>query len=532
MRSRTLSFLAAVAPVLVSSAVGCNGCSSSSGPESADSGAMPDVSVDTGMVESDSSTDSATGSDTSTPTGDAGTDGSSVCANGHTPTHLPSGFTQVAASAIDPNFGNGLSMALDENDDPMFAYEAIESAVETGTLPAACDGNTNPGGCAAVYFTRWDQCAGAFTTPVVIDPTVNFDGANPGTQLISVAYDLSTHEVGVAYMKTLPTDPNWADTYDVIMLATQKAGQTGFVTQQVSDNNHWGSTDVSYNDTPSLAMAGGNLYLAFTASFVATGCNNNICVRFASSTTTPPDAGADASAEAGPPPPHYFDLSYVPDSSNQYDQAQPRSDSISLALDAMGRPGVAFYEPLPGNNIPSLVYWRSDMASVVHVHDWTAQNDGVSVNLSFEQNSPRVAGLVSDSVDYGATYLSSSDEGTTWNAPEPLALSAGADFYSTFVADGHGNEVFTSHYNSSPNAAEMEAGCGTEPVVSRSTNSGAAFSGCTLNAPSVDTNGNLSSAFGASRVAGKFMMAGNVSGNGAATLDGGSGNSVVFYQDP
>ena len=79
MRSRTLLFLAAVGPILVSSAAGCNGCSSSSGPESADSGETPDVSVDTGTTETDSSTDSstdsATGSDTSTPMNDAGTDG-------------------------------------------------------------------------------------------------------------------------------------------------------------------------------------------------------------------------------------------------------------------------------------------------------------------------------------------------------------------------------------------------------------------------------------------------------------------------
>ena len=335
-------------------------------------------------------------------------------------------------------------------------------------------------------------------------------------------------------MKSLPTDPNWADTYDVIMLATRKAGQTAFVTQQVSDNNRWGNTDVSDNDTPSLAMAGGHIYLAFTASFLPTGCENSVCVRFASSTTTPPDAdaGADAGLEAGPPPPHYFDLAYVPDTAATSGQAMPRFESISLALDAMGRPGVAFYEPLPGNNIPSLDYWRSDMASVVHVHSWTTQNDLVSLNLAFEQNSPRVAGIVSDSVDYGATYLSSSDEGTTWNAAEPLPLSAGVDFYTSLVADGHGNEVFTSHYNGSPGAVEVEAGCLTEPVVSRSTSSGAAFSGCTLSAPSVNTNGNLTSAFGASRLAGKYMMAGNVGGNGATTLDGGSGNSVVFYQDP
>ena len=221
---------------------------------------LGDSSVD-GAEEAglDSTTMNDTGPDTSGGS-DAADAGHSPCASGAQPVHLPEGFSQVLASAVDQGFGGGVSMALDENDDPLFAYLAVADSVQHGTPPGVCDPGTGSTiGCDAVYFTRWDQCAGAFTTPVVVDPVLNYNGGNPGDQFISLAYDRGTKEVGIAYLKLLPTDPNWADTYDAIYLATQKAGQSSFAIQQVSDNLRWGVTDVSSSDTPMLAMGGGKL---------------------------------------------------------------------------------------------------------------------------------------------------------------------------------------------------------------------------------------------------------------------------------
>ncbi len=185
-----------------------------------------------------------------------------------------------------------------------------------------------------------------------------------------------------------------------------------------------------------------------------------------------------------------------------------------------------------------MVYWRSDMAGAVAVTDTNnVQNDLVSLTLAFEGTKPRVAGLLSRDLSsasaYNATYVSSPDDGTTWNAAQPFVLSGGLDSYTSLATDGKGNEAFTSHYNGSANSpAQQDAGCGPDPFVSRSSNSGAAWSGCTLGAFNVDTNGQLASAYGASRIPGKFVMAGSVMGNGVTTLDGAAGNSVVFYQDP
>jgi hypothetical protein len=107
----------------------------------------------------------------------------------------------------------------------------------------------------------------------------------------------------------------------------------------------------------------------------------------------------------------------------------------------------------------------------------------------------------------------------------PLPYSLGLGAYSTFATDGKGNEAFGSHYNTS--ADNPDAGCGTGPYVARSTSSGGTFSGCSLGALPVNLNGPLSSGFGASRIAGTYFLAGSTAGNGATTLDGGPGYSVV-----
>ncbi len=308
---RALTLGVAVGCALVGGGVSASsGCSSSSTAPgaTADSGGL-DVSVESGGDDATQNDSGNPPGDSSTPL-DSGKDSApSSCPDGGTPAHLPPGFTQVAASAVDPSFGFGVSMALDENDDPMLAYLAVQASVQNGTAPVGCDPHNAPQGCDALYFTRWDPCAGAFTTPVVVDPTLNYNGGNPGSQVVTLAYDLSTKEIGIAYLKVFPTDPNWADSYDAVWLATRKAGQSAFATQQVSDNLRWGSTDVSNNDTPALAMGGGNLYLAFTASFLAPGCAQDPCLRFAASSSTPPEAGVDddagdaGMAEAGPPRP-------------------------------------------------------------------------------------------------------------------------------------------------------------------------------------------------------------------------------------
>jgi hypothetical protein len=231
----------------------------------------------------------------------------------------------------------------------------------------------------------------------------------------------------------------------------------------------------------------------------------------------------------------------VPDVGADAGAVIPRFDGLSLAVDSTGSVGLGFYKQLPGNNQPGLLFWRPSMASPVPVTDSQGvQNDGVSLTLAFEGTKPRVAGLLTANLDAGAqynvTYVSSPDNGATWSAPEPLSLSGGAAFYSAFATDQKGNEAITSFYNGSTTPLAQNAGCGPEPFVARSTNSGGAWSGCKLNTPSFFMNGTQTSLYGASRIASKLTIAGSVAqGGGAALPDGGTSASsalLVYYQDP
>ena len=151
--SRALTLGVAVGCALVAGGVSASsGCSSSS--------TAPGATVDSGGLDGnvDSSTDDVTQNDSGNPPGDSsnpidsGKDSApSMCPDGGTPVHLPPGFTQVTASSVDPSFGFGVSMALDENDDPMLAYLAVQASVQSGMAPVACDPQTAPQGCDALY---------------------------------------------------------------------------------------------------------------------------------------------------------------------------------------------------------------------------------------------------------------------------------------------------------------------------------------------------------------------------------------------
>jgi hypothetical protein len=508
---QTRSFLAMLAALSCGSSIvaACDGGSTSDAP--ADGGAK----------------DAAVATDAPVSPGDDGGVGPDAVAACNK--HLPSGFSEAVGSGVDLNFGQYVSMALDENDDPLLAYFAVKASVDGNVAPGNCAPATgSTAGCQAVYFTRWDPCAGAFTTPVVVDPVTNV--YNPsGTLQVALAYDSTTKEIGIAYQKSLPTDPAWADEYGAIFLATRKPGASTFSVQQASDNVRTGTTSVSNSRVPALAMANGKLYLAFTTGTgdPAPCPSNHTCIRFLESTTS---SNPDAGNPEGGPAAHSFVYSLVPNSQGFMGFAIPRELAISLAIDAMGRPAVAYLEdPEVGSNTV-LSYWRAGMADSVKVTDTNdMQNDTATVNLAFLGNKPRVAALLSPlPLSYGITYVSSPDDGTTWNAAVPLLTTGGAGFY-TSLAVGSAGEAISSHHNGSPSDVSVAAGCTTNPIVARSTNGGASFSGCSLSSTDVDMNGALSSAYGATRLAGKLVLVGH-SRNSVA--DGGPGQGIIYFQDP
>ncbi len=466
--------------------------------------------------------------------------------------HLPSGYTVVGTSPVDPSYGLWTVAALDENDDPLIAFGGNSASLASGIAPVGCSPASDGGaaGCASVLFTRWDPCAGAFTPPVVVEPTLNYARLNPGDRPIAIAYDKSTHEVGIAYEKTLPTDPGWADTYDVIMLATQKEGASGFSVQQVSDNNRWGSTDVSGAATPTLAMTGGSIYVVWVETFIPYTCpsTQNSCLRVAvSSATNPADAGTpwpgvNQSLDGGVPA-HDFGYTHVPSfAGDDAGLANPRSDSLSFAADSNGGVAIAYYQLEPGNGRSILGFYRMGLASSVPVIDATGtQNDQVSANLAFEGTSPRISGhVVTAQYDSGVfpfdmMYANSSDNGATWNPPMAFPESSGVSDYTWLATDNQGDEAILGWFNGNNPFAE-DAGCGGGLFVTRTQDGGGSWSGCGL-PNSFDYNQAYTANYGVSRVPGKLIVVGGTTpggGGGFLPDGGGSGttSAVVYYQDP
>jgi hypothetical protein len=356
---------------------------------------------------------------TPTPTVDAAID-AATCDH-----HLPAGFTNVVSSASDTELGLGASMVLDENDDPMFAYLTYAS------------------NDATLEFVRWDPCAGAFTAPLAVDDVGGVTDDRAARE-VSLAYDPGTKEIAIAYQKVV-VDPGYNDAA-IVALASWKAGAAGFTTQMISEGE---KGDGRSAGTPSLAMNGGNLYVAYVQNNYLCGAGGSCSgLWFLESTTTPPaddDAGA---ADAGTPA-HYFTRSTIPYGG---DVAQARFDSVSVAVDSAGVPAVAFYQPPPSAYDTSLLFWKKGVTveAVVVTDSNNIQNDGVDLTLRFDGTRPRVAGhLVADpSATYDLTYVAS-DDGTTWTVPVrvPRDGTAGTAFTSALAFDGMGHAALAADTN-------------------------------------------------------------------------------------
>jgi hypothetical protein len=431
------------------------------------------------------------GTDSSVPGQDAAPDGATSCAK-----HLPSGFTNVVASASDTELGFGASMALDENDDPMFAYLVYASAKAT------------------LQFVRWDACNGAFTTPETVD-SLGGVGNNPGDRQVSIAYDPTTKEIGIAYQKVVP-DPGLNDA-TVVWLATRKPGAAGFATSMVSAGKNG---DLNGAGTPSIAMNAGKVYIAYVQNNYSCGGAGGGCsgVWFLESTATDPDGGA---GDAGPTG-RFFTHTTIPFGG---DVAQARFDSVSLAVNSAGVPAVAFYQPPPTAYTTTLLFWRKGMAEAVKVADSNnIQNDNVDVNLRFEGTMPRIAGHLraAATTTYDLIYAASVD-GLTWGTPiqVPRDGTATTAFTSALALDGKGNAAVAAGTNNSTN----DTTC-ADPYLARSAN-GTTWTACGADTTksrkwSVDA---LSAVYGTSRISGKLTL-----GFHNANIQGEQAG-VVYWQE-
>jgi hypothetical protein len=429
-------------------------------------------------------------------------------------------------------------MLLDENDDPMFVYSAYDSSTSW-----------------SVDFVRWDACTGQFTTPIVVDTLHPFDASTD----VAIGYDPTTHEIAIVYEKG-ETDNNWADDYTETWLATMKAPATTFTTQPLSS----GATDFGSTASPTIAMANGNLYVAFAEGPYDAIEDGNFpyVVWFLSSTATPTplpsgpplsDGGAappfDAgAADAGPAPPHYFTYQAVPFTSADvgadnhlfagYVDPQTGSSNLSIAVDSSGAPALAAFETPDSNGNQQLLYWRPSTATAVSVYAFNLDGNP-DVTLSFEGTKPRIAGHMDTPVEADAsavvpdslTFFASND-GVTWSSAVHLPSNDDSQitaFTSALALDGAGHAAVASDVNSGNGE-----GCGANPYIATSSDDdGGPWTACGADTAGVHgyDSDSVSAAYGASRANGTLVV--SFVSNASTENDAGAAKAgIIYWQHP
>lgn len=201
-----------------------------------------------------------------------------------------------------------------------------------------------------VVFTRWDGAARAFTMLKTIEVVGggSSDVDRPSRN-ISIARDAATGRIAIAYIKAQD---------NTVRLAVSDDEGANFSLSTVSDVPR-----AALMSNPSLAMAGGNAHLAWLQ-----GSDLMYRKRLAGAATW-------TDVPAGP--------------------IVAGGRSISLALDADGNAGIAFFVST-GLGTADLAYWRTSASAMVAVSgnmiDLSVSRDREpSVSLTFVGNVPHVA---------------------------------------------------------------------------------------------------------------------------------------------
>jgi hypothetical protein len=321
----------------------------------------------------------------------------------------PYGYNVAAPypASLDPyysdQFGRAVNMIADASGDPAIAY--------TWDDP----NNDSDFSDSAVFFVRWDRAHYQWTKPV----QVHLIGEVSRFTLtpISVAQDASNGAFAIAFEDE--SNPDVAR----MEFALSTDGGANWKTVKVGDDDN----STSYQ-RPSLAMAGGNVYLTYYHDFdgirYVTGKQSDDPSKWTSS------------------------LVPLPGGYTSYERES------SLALDGRGVPAVAFW--VSGDNGQGQAFWRPGGSSIAIYNNQGNQTDNPDIRLTFFGNQPRVAvfGALDENyfVDYDHTVwvITSPDNGTTWSRPVnivsdlgttldgPMGIAAGPQGQGAIVMETNG----------------------------------------------------------------------------------------------
>uniref|UniRef100_Q02A09 Fibronectin, type III domain protein n=1 Tax=Solibacter usitatus (strain Ellin6076) TaxID=234267 RepID=Q02A09_SOLUE len=285
----------------------------------------------------------------------------------------PSGFTVAAAapgaagSDQAGNYGYDLSMALDTNGDPAFAFLQQDP------------NNDSEYSDTQILFRSWNRAAYAWNPIVKVAATG--DTATYFHNTLSLAVDSSTgvfaiysefEQGGAVKLYTSPDGAAWS----------LKASYPNFDSQATS---------------PVVALAGGNVYLASIIDYVG--------VRYVSGKLS-----ADPATWISKTAP-------IPAGTSTADS----SVTLAMALDSAGNPGIAYWvEDMVESYNRILLYWRPAGSSApTRVLDSQGhQSDGVSVRMVYRNLNPRILVSVQRADGgFGVTvhFVKSDNGGSSWS---------------------------------------------------------------------------------------------------------------------
>jgi len=322
----------------------------------------------------------------------------------------PDGVTNAAAApkgSAPEHYGQSSSVALDENGDPVIAFEWYDP------------NGDGDGSDTEIRFVRWDRASYKWTSPVRIAITGEMNDGNENP--FAIAYDRDTGSLAALSQK--------GD--DVIYALSTDRGVTWNTTP--------GPKNAAGLRATSLVISSGQVHAAAIGSdgaFYFTGPVTDV---------------SSWKAQA------------VPTGSGW----TVRPTNIPIVLDASGKPAIAFFENQADGDQHRYVFWRpgsSDPAAAVTTNQST---DYPNVALTYANNKFGVLfaiGLDPKDSDHGVWYTQSSD-GASWSSPAKLPIdgprTTNPPLAVAIDSKGAVTAVFAANAGSSDTACNY-------PVVSRS----------------------------------------------------------------
>ncbi len=298
--------------------------------------------------------------------------GSTTPSNQVTAGPPPSGFSVaatgpgLAGSQLASNYGFDISLVLDANGDPAIAFLFDDPNVDSDHTDTQ------------LLFRSWNRATYQWNNAVVVGRVG--DATSTFHQSTSLGYDASTNTFAVA------SETNQGES--ILVWVSTDGGATFTSKATIKPDN--GSSE------PSLALRGGNIYLAYYEPF--TGIKYVTGALSAASTTWTTKTA---------PVPNGTTLGSWP----------------SLAVDSSGAPAVAYWGGSTTDSYNQiLLFWRpaGTTAPVQVMDSQNQQSDEASVKLAFSGTNPRVAVYVQrKDADFGVGlhFARSDNGGTTWTTP-------------------------------------------------------------------------------------------------------------------